>query len=245
MSITDILVYIDTSPACDARIELAANLARRFDAALTGIGLEEAAIVGEQFIKRLQQKGLQGDWRTAIGLAASFINRAACAADLVVVGQRDPDFTTGLDAPEDVVLGCGRPVLVAPSTADFEEIGDKVLIAWNGSREASRAVRDALPLLAMAKSVTLLMVNPEEEPDTALAEAVVGYLGRHGVNAVIKEARSEVSAVADVVLAEAAETGAGLLVMGAYGHTRLREMILGGATRDVLRDAALPVLMAR
>src|SRR5580704_14075169 len=167
MSITDILVYIDTSPACDARIELAANLARRFDAALTGIGLEEAAIVGEQFIKRLQQKGLQGDWRTAIGLAASFINRAACAAD-------------------------------------FEEIGDKVLIAWNGSREASRAVRDALPLLAMAKSVTLLMVNPEEEPDTALAEAVVGYLGRHGVNAVIKEARSEVSAVADVVLAEAA-----------------------------------------
>src|SRR6202521_4931401 len=110
MSITSILVYVDTSPDCDERVDLAVRLARRCDAYLTAAGLEEAAIgPHERFLRLLDQEQLQGEWQTIIGLPVSHMTRHAAGHDLVVLGQRNPNRSTGLDAPEDVVLACGRP----------------------------------------------------------------------------------------------------------------------------------------
>ena len=128
----------------------------------------------------------------------------------------------------------------------LDRIGENVLVAWNGSREAGRAMQDALPLLTMSAAVSLLLVDPEEDADIELAEDLVGHLERHGLHANMRVIRHEIStlSVSDTLLAQVAELEADLLVMGAYGHSRLREMILGGVTRDILRDMNVPVLMA-
>jgi nucleotide-binding universal stress UspA family protein len=248
MSISDILVYADLSPASGERVDLAFRLAHRFGAYLIGVVPEDAAAVGDRFATMLRQEALQGDWQMAIGLAASWVTRRAQAADLVVLGQRLPGQSTGLDAPEDVILTCSRPVLVVPYAGQrLDQIGENVLVAWNGSREAGRAVQDALPLLAMSGTVTVLLIDPKEDADIEVAEDLVLHLGRHGLRAkthVIRHYLETVS-VADTVLAQVARLDADLLVMGAYGHSRLREMILGGVTRDILRSMNVPVLMAR
>jgi nucleotide-binding universal stress UspA family protein len=247
MSISDILVYADPSSASDERLDLACRLARRFGAHLIGVVPEDAASVGERFETLLRQEGLQGDWRMAIGLSASHVARRAQAADLVILGQRIPDHSTGLDAPADVILACGRPVLIVPYAGRrLDRLGENVLIAWNGSREAGRAVQDALPLLAMPGAATVLLVDPEEGEDIELAEELVAHLGRHGLHAkteIIRQERAGLP-VAEILLAQAAKLDADLLIMGAYGHSRMREVILGGVTRDILRSMNVPVLMS-
>ncbi len=247
MSISDILVYADPSPASGERLELAFRLAHRFGAYLIGVVPEDAAAVGDRFAKMLRQEALQGEWQMAIGLAASWVTRRAKAADLVILGQRIPDYSTGLDAPEDVILACSRPVFVVPyATRRLDRIGENVLVAWNGSREAGRAVQDALPLLAMSGAVTVLLVDPEEDADIEAAEDLVAHLARHGLRAKTQVIRHQLatSLVADTLLAQIARLDADLLIMGAYGHSRLREMILGGVTRDILRNMNVPVLMS-
>jgi nucleotide-binding universal stress UspA family protein len=247
MSITDILVYADPSPASGERLDLAFRLAHRFGAYLIGVVPEDAAAVGDRFATMLQQEALQGDWPMAIGLAASWVTRRAQAADLVILGQHVPDHSTGLDAPEDVILACSRPVLVVPYAGRrLDRIGENVVVAWNGSREAGRAVQDALPLLAMSGAVTVLLVDPEEDADIEAAEDLVAHLARHGLRAKTQVIRHQLatSLVADTLLAQIARLDADLLIMGAYGHSRLREMILGGVTRDILRNMNVPVLMS-
>jgi nucleotide-binding universal stress UspA family protein len=244
MSIADILVYLDISPACSHRMALASTLARRFDAYLTGIGLEEAAAVGERFKQMLQQDKLLGEWRLAIGTAAGFTTRLSCTADLVILGQHEPHQSTGLDAPEEVVFGCGRPVLIVPHGRRIETLGDRVLIAWNGSREAARALHDSLPLMSASSEVSILSVNPDDDDDRELAGNLAAHLVRHGLNARAETITSAVAAVSDTLLSRAADTRADLIVMGGYGHSRFREKFFGGVTRDVLRDTSLPVLMA-
>src|SRR5258705_1720862 len=247
MSITDVLVYADPAPASGKRVDLAFRLAHRFEAYLIGVVPEDAAAVGDRFATMLRQEALQGDWQMAIGLAASWVTRRAQAADLVVLGQRIPDHSTGLDAPEDVILACSRPVLVVPYAGRrLDRIGENVVVAWNGSREAGRAVQDALPLLAMSGAVTVLLVDPEEDADIEAAEDLVAHLARHGLRAKTQVIRHQLatSLVADTLLAQIARLDADLLIMGAYGHSRLREMILGGVTRDILRNMNVPVLMS-
>src|SRR5690348_186226 len=118
MNLTGILVYIDTTAACDIRMDLAFRLARRCDAYVTGAGLEEAVVgPGDRFDRLLRQEQVSGEWQTIVGLPVFHLTRYACANDLVVVGQRDTTDPTGLDAPEDVVLGCGRPVLIVPKVS--------------------------------------------------------------------------------------------------------------------------------
>lgn len=131
-----------------------------------------------------------------------------------------------------------------PYAGHIERIGETAIVAWNGSREAARAVQDALPLLSAAASVTVFLVNPEEAADIADAHNLVIHLARHGLNAKKLVVREDILAVSDTVLAQVAALDADLLVMGAYGHSRLREMILGGVTRDVLRNMNVPVLMS-
>ena len=245
MSITGILVYVDTSPDSDERVDLAVRLARRCDAYLTAAGLEEAALAPrDRFLRMLAQEQLQGEWQTIIGLPVSHMIRHAAGHDLVVLGQHNPDYSTGLEEPEDVILGCGRPVLVVPYGRTAQPIGGHVLVAWNGSREAMRAVQDALPLMALCDDVTVLCVNPEEDADIVLQAELVTHLTRHGLKAIAETTVTAAGVIQDAVHNRAKELGAELIVMGAYGHSRLRETILGGMTRDMLLETTRPLLMS-
>jgi nucleotide-binding universal stress UspA family protein len=248
MAISDILVYADPTATSDERLDITLRLAHRFEAYLIGMVPEDAVSVGERFEKMLLNESLLGEWHMAIGLTEPFVTRWAHCADLVILGQRIPDHDTGLYHPEDVVLSCSRPVLVVPYAGRRpDRIGENVLVAWNGSREASRAVQDALPFMSASSAVTVLLVDPDDElADVALAQDLVAHLGRHGLNARMQVIQHDLAtlAVSDTILTQVAELDADLLIMGAYSHSRFREIILGGVTRDILRDMNVPVLMA-
>ncbi|MFP5391951.1 MAG: universal stress protein, partial [Gammaproteobacteria bacterium] len=179
------------------------------------------------------------------GLALAMHGRYS---DLIVVGQtRGTDLPSSVrvDFPEHVVLNCTTPVLVVPSTGSFTQPGRTVAIAWNGSNEAQRAVRSALPLLQGAQRVHLIMINPRaaaiDDGDEPGADMGL-YLARHGVRVEVVSRFSESHADA-AILDAANECGADLLVMGAYGRSRFREFLMGGATRTMLQSMTLPVWM--
>lgn len=279
MPLRDILVHLDATAVGRARLALAAELARRHEAHLTGLfvidvplpviaagdgggaalaalmdrmredALAAAATVEAAFRDRLRRDGLAGEWRLAEGSAPALVTMHARYADLAVLGQQDPDG----DQPdagaivEAVLFSSGRPVLVVPYAGRFETLGQRVLIGWNASGEAARAVNDALPLIAAAETATVLAVNPRggvdghgEEPGADIAR----HLARHGVAVRVEHTDSGGLREGDVLLNRAAELSADLLVIGAYGHSRLREMVLGGVTRTLLQQMTLPVLMA-
>lgn len=170
----------------------------------------------------------------------------ARVADLVVMSRPGADDLglLGGHQIEATLLGVGRPVLLVPEKAPGVGFPAKALVAWNGSRECARALTDALPLLAKAASVTLLTCGPAAEAEGERVAGAVTFLGRHGVAAVAAHARVEDHRVGDAILARAKKTGADLLVMGAYGRSRLAEVVLGGATRAVLSAAGCCVLMS-
>lgn len=172
-------------------------------------------------------------------------------ADLLVVSQDDPDeslpgeFAT---LPEYVVMHSGRPVLLVPHTGTFDAFGRRILIAWDGSLEATRAVSGALPLLRNAQLVQAVVFDATSVPNAHGEEpgADLGlYLARHGVNVEVVQRSTEGGIdVGEALLSCAAAFGADLLVMGAYGHSRMREILLGGTTRTMLRSMNVPVLMS-
>lgn len=171
------------------------------------------------------------------------LERSALSRDLVVLGQHEPGEVGSLTHPEAVILACGRPALVVPYVGAFDHVGRKVLIAWNGRREAARAAHDALPLMAASESVTVLSVDADQET-TQIGDELVGNLGRHGVKASRDSALSLESSIAEVILSRAADLSSDLIVLGCYGHSRMRELVLGGVTREILRSMTVPVLMA-
>jgi nucleotide-binding universal stress UspA family protein len=268
MQIKDILVQVDDLPAYPERLEVTLRLARRFGARVTGgyvvpapdvvaladsgaaaVALATAlaerdaatAAAAERFRARLRGHELLGEWRAASGFSAFHLARWAATADLVVLGQSDPDHPA-LEDPEAVVLACGRPTLVVPYAGRFETIGGVALVAWNGSREACRAAHDALALMAPGASMTVLSVNPDADAEPT--DRLVRHLERHGLAAKADEVVTKELSPAEVALSRAADLGADLIVMGAYGHSRLRELILGGMTRDMFRHMTVPVLAA-
>ncbi|WP_342116419.1 universal stress protein [Pseudoduganella sp. OTU4001] len=167
-------------------------------------------------------------------------------ADLLVLGQADPEDREegGLlqDLPQYVVMHCGRPVLMVPRSGTFDRIGQRPLLAWNGSVEAAKAATAALPLLCNAEEVTLAVFGAPHSDGEPGADMAL-YLARHGVKVQIQH-RPHPADAGHAILSLAADRACDLLVMGAYGHSRFRELMLGGATRTVLATATLPVLMA-
>ena len=168
-------------------------------------------------------------------------------ADLVVVGQADPEPTaTPSDLPETVALATGRPVLVVPHIG-AKPPGKTVLLCWNASREAARAAADALPFLKAAQKVIVLVVNPKVSAAGHGAEPgadAAAWLARHGVKVTVQRDVAPDADAGAVILSRAADLGADLIVMGIYGHSRLREMVLGGASRTLLGSMTVPVLMS-
>ena len=275
MGLKDLLVHVDNDPACSSRLDVAAALAAKHGAHLTGLhamgwprlpGYAEVELprnfLGEQrrhldqrarqaeerFHEQTHRHGLRGEWRVDTGDVVGAMKLHARYADLTVVGQgidlgdAPPDLVF---LPEELALGVGRPVLAVPRYGTFETLGERVLIAWNGSREATRAVHDAMPLLSLATKVTVLSIDPERDPEPRVPSADIAlHLARHGIAAEADWTPGLDIAVGDILLSRAADLGADLIVMGAYGHSRVREMVLGGATRHVLQQMTVPVLMS-
>lgn len=182
-------------------------------------------------------------------LVAALLARGRCA-DLIVLGQQDPRAEGHADAPDlpaEVVLGAGRPALIVPFAGTVSTFGEHVVIAWNGTRESARAVADALPILVNAKSV-LVLSGAENKPAktriVASATGVIRLLERHGVKAELHDLGRHRFDVGAKILAFCAERNADLLVMGAYGHSRARELVLGGVTQSMMEAMTLPVLMS-
>lgn len=169
--------------------------------------------------------------------------------DLIVIGQIDPDEPSPVvmpDFPQYVVLNSGRPVLITPHTGQFDMIGSRVLIAWDESMAATRTITNALPLLKRAQIVEVVIFNPETQSQTHAATPgsdVAVYLARHGVKVDVLLRNTEKD-IGGALLSLAGELNADLLVMGGYGHSRFREILLGGVTRTVLESMTIPVLMS-
>ncbi len=273
MPLKDILVYVDDSAQAAGTVAAACSLARRHDAHLTGLAVDRPAdipgfaaieippsaveIIRQQrqesldkarktFDKAVDAAGLTGrsGWSVATGRPLETLSLRSRYADLTVVPQNPPeDQGGGEDLVDDLIMASGRPILVIPYIGAPAEIGRKVLVAWNASREAARAVSDAMPLLESADSVEIFAVEPRGIGDIPGAD-IAEHLARHGVKTnAVKTAGLDIE-VGDVLLNQVADTGADLIVMGAYGHSRMRELVLGGATRHILEHMTAPVLLS-
>ncbi len=275
MSYRSILVHLDDDESAEHRLDYAIAVARRFDAELVGVYLvpgtglapSTAAMMRPEAVeRRLAQfgeaqhaaerafrdaataAGLTADWRAPAGAPIDAAVAHARCCDLFVVGQHRPSAADFGDAlVSNVLLSSGRPTLVVPHGGGPATVAERVLIAWNGSREAARAIGDALPLLEHALRVDAVAIDEDSETD--VSERLAGtrlraWLARHGVNIDVERHSSPNIGVGECLLDRAAALSSDLIVMGGYGHARMRELVLGGVTRKVLRTSTIPVLMA-
>lgn len=167
-------------------------------------------------------------------------------ADLVVLSQTDHDDPVSRvisDVPEYVMLNGGGPVLIMPYAGHFHRIGSKVLVAWNDGIEAARALANAIPMLKRADKVTLAVFNAQDAEGRSPGADIALRLARHGVNCEAAAERSTID-IGNGLLSLAADLQTDLIVMGGYGHTRFRELLLGGVTATLLHTMTVPVLMS-
>jgi len=270
MALKDLLV--DLSFESQATRDVAVVLARRFGAHLIGFHGSEANMVPgytsiemretlieirdrhldelaaaakDKFERTVSGTTLSTEWRAVRGSAAYHLTLQARYADLVVVGQPTESRPEMVDH---LLLAAGRPILLVPRFGAFPEVGTRVLVAWDESREAARAVNDALPFLETADSVTVIAVTSKQVAKAGSGSAPSRDLSHHLARRGIKvESSYDVSgelAVADILLSRASDLGSDLIVMGAYGHSHLREIIMDGVTRSILQHMTVPVLMS-
>ncbi len=176
---------------------------------------------------------------------AELLGRMARRFDLSVVRQAEPGKATS--APliiEAALFETGRPVLVVPYVQKGGVRLERIMVCWDGSRSAARAAGDALPFLARAKTVEVVMVTEHGKSDEAPGADIAQHLARHGLAVELKTIVAPNAKTADVLLSHAADTSADLLVLGGYGHSRLREFVLGGVTRSILETMTVPTLMS-
>ena len=195
---------------------------------------------------------LSSEWRCPavnFGRFAELLVQEAQSADLIICAQNTEadDEDTGVNLAEMLVMGTGRPVLILPKKAAPANIPNRVMVAWNNSREATRAVFDLIPLLKQASYVRILTFI-EDEGDRTTSEKASRQLSdslvRHGVEAEIDVSVLSEGSISGALMRSLTDNNCNLLVMGCYGHSHFREIVLGGASRDMLRDLSIPVLMA-
>jgi nucleotide-binding universal stress UspA family protein len=279
MSYKTVLVHCDGDKPVAQRISIAADLAGRFGSHLVGLHVtppfsvptfvdtsfsveplmeayqanveaDREAATGA-FTAAMKQRSISSEWRLADGHVADEVIVQSRYADLVVVGQSNPESwratATPPDLAETVALATGRPVLVVPYVGTPKPVGKTVMLCWNASRESARAASEALPLLRDAEKVVVLTIDARPSSGGHGAEPgadVASWLTRHGVKVGVQRDRAYNVDVGDVILSRAADLDADLIVMGVYGHSRAREFVLGGASRTLLRSMTVPVLMA-
>jgi len=277
MTLKNLLVHLDDRPACAGRLAAAIDMARAYEAHLTGLYVaiepvlpggvggevplqflavleeetkERAKAVLAQFAETVEKNGLTADGRSARGTAmaaSDIVSLHARYADLIILGQPEAEPSRDVDGhlAENVILSAGRPALVVPYIGAGKSLGRRVLVAWDAGREAARAVNDALPFLQRADKVDVLVMNPHKgnhgpEPGADIAL----HLARHGVKAEAQHMNADDLSIANALLSRLVDLDIDLLVMGAYGHSRLREWVLGGVTREIFQQMTVPVLMS-
>ncbi|WP_366655942.1 universal stress protein [Fodinicurvata sp. EGI_FJ10296] len=275
MAYKTLLVHVDNTKQSRGRIAAAAEIARRNDAHIVGLGIrvpmplpayagpsiapvfipimdddgdEQIDEAKALFDQVMDQEGLTGssEWRAAGGDAAHVLDIHSRYADLVVVGQTDYDLTPSSvwDLPDNLVLESTRPVLIVPHIGPRATIGKTITVAWDGGRAAASAVYAALPLLKRADQVQILTVRASDTTKRWPGMDVAAYLARHGANVTASRFDGSEMSIDDVLLNSVSDTGADMVVMGAYGHSRFRETVLGGTTRNILKHMTVPTLMA-
>jgi nucleotide-binding universal stress UspA family protein len=218
--------------------------------------LAEVARMKAAFTSALEGSGVSASWhevdcrteRPFADAGSVAVDFAHCA-DLVIAAAGDPSWPLSdiLDLEVRLVMESGRPVLIVPQKTLPQTLGKRIVLAWNGRREAARAAFDALPFLLAAESVTVLTINPQDDLDTAgdvPAADICAALARHGVHCAASQSTTHGENVGRTLLAAVKRQGADMLVMGCYGHSRLRELVLGGASRHIFDHIDVPVLMA-
>jgi nucleotide-binding universal stress UspA family protein len=278
MSYKSILVHLDASRRCAERLGIASRLALAFGAHLTGVYAavrrelpdyvrvegdpeltqqwrklyrERAELAAGAFHEHTARAGLDSsEMRVAEGDPVQAVALHGRYADLVVLGQTDPDedpesLGVSRDFPELAVQAVGRPVLLVPYIGSFPRVGERIIVAWNASREAARAATDALPLLQRASQVTVLVVNPGESGDHGEIPGadIALYLARHGVKTEAAHTHTREIDPGSWLVSRACDLGADLIVMGGYSRSYLRELIFGGVTRSLLGQMTVPVLI--
>jgi nucleotide-binding universal stress UspA family protein len=277
MTYKTILVHVDDSPQWPGRFEVAAGLAADFGAHLVGLcllrkpelpGYIRSAEIAEMLaqrardaedrvknsrqmlLDRLAAQGLSGECRVVEGEAADLAAVHGRYADLLIISQADmnaPNAAAAMDDIQSVIFAAGRPLLLVPYAGKVKTLGKNAFVAWNASREATRAVTDALPLLQRADKVTVMIVRPRSDTrghGEIPGADIAGYLARHGVKVDVMSEEGEGIDVGELMLSRVADLGSDLIVMGAYTHSRLRQWILGGATRTMLESMTVPVLLS-
>ncbi len=264
-----ILLHANPDSGLDTRLGCALALSRRLAAKLIALHVTplDAFVMGDPFggiyalptmvdqyrrnaetqeatiSERLAREEVEWEWVAVTAAAAQGVVERARLADLILVGQPGEGHPGRNSMVPDLLVHARQPVLVVPDAVrDPDLLSGPAMIAWDGSVEAANALRLSLPLLRLASAVRLVTVGGGAMDFPAAAASL--YLGRAGVNAEAFVVDPAGRSVADSLLGSAAEHGASLIVMGAYGHTRLREAVLGGATRDMLYRSALPLLLA-
>ena len=272
-TLRSLLLQLDATPASVARLEFARRVALRHESALCAMFVasrieESTPWPACEVSTALQQQMERGDIHRATCLfddalaegvrpvrwlssgvdAVGAFCRQALYADLLVLGQHDSSAGSLSVLPsnfvDSVLMTSGKPALILPLTGDFGTAERDVLIGWNATPQAARAVTAALPWLRLARRVHVLEATGSAAPPHAGDLDIVQYLHLHGIVATLHRGPAAPTDAGHVLLSFAGAVGADLLVMGCYGHHRARELVLGGATRTVLRAMTLPVLMA-
>ena len=276
MGYKTILVHCDASRGTAGRLGIAVDLADRFAGHVVGLHVRQAfqapaftdagpamdslyrtyettmraeeAMATAAFRDAVGNQGISSEWRVADGYVDEILAAEARVADLVIVGQAEPDSpptATPDDLAEDIAMAAECPVLIVPYIGAAKPPGKTVMLCWNDSREAKHAAVGALPLLAAADKVIVLIIDPRasrgrEEPGADVAV----WLARHGVKVTVQRDSAADSNVGGVILSRAADHDIDLIVMGIYGHSRMRERVLGGASRTLLASMTAPLLVA-
>jgi nucleotide-binding universal stress UspA family protein len=272
--IKDIVVNLSVAKPKDVAANFAISVASLFEAHLSAIAFAytpPAAAMGEGFPtpsldhweaeRRAEAEQAQQSFERRATLAgitfdvhiiSDDVESAAVAFgeiarnyDLAVVAQAHPDDTLPQDLTiEAALFDSGRPLLVVPYIQAKGIALDRIMVCWDGSRNAARAIGDALPLLKRAKQVDVVTVEQREQRKQVRGAQIADHLARHKIKVDVKSIVAPDSDAANIVLSQAADSGTDLIVMGAYGHNRFREFILGGATRAILSSMTVPVLMS-
>lgn len=201
-----------------------------------------AARIGARVVRQMARQDIRAEWVAAEGPVHEVLAARSAMADLVIMSWSEAAWVS--PQPSSVVVAASRPVLVVPPGNSFAPSARRVLVAWNGSRESARAIQDALPFLAKAEQVVLFTAGDAIEGAASACDAVA-YLAAHGVDVHLEHCALQGHDAGDAILRTARCHRADLIVIGAFGHSRLHEWTFGGATQTVLRSVTVPTLLSR